>query len=462
MFAPPQKSSGSNAGKSGSMANTNTSSNMGQLAPNKAGGPQNGPGMNGVQPPNNGNGWNNPNNNQSAYNNNSVSSANTVSTVPPSGQPGNMNGKGNQLVPPGQQNQPQQWNTNGGKPGAGQPPMNQNPNQYGNQAQTTTYRGPSAQGKVKQLKRGEKKSGPAMAFTTEFSNACDKAPSKDTRDKNVIYWDHSHENFVYGEQEYDFRGKMSKKDVVAAVSSLSGDPSWNPTSKCEMCLLVFLAWVAIVVAVVIIIVVGYPSDAGIQDNTWVVYAAGVIAILFGVVLILCCREMANRLSWRKRLLMIGVLDNLEQTHLVGTDQGIRAGKEGAWIEYGPKNNVEKFRPWYIPVAQNQPAAVTITPSAQPVPFQTAPVQQSQFLPAKTEPNQTIIAPVRVEQTQNNQTSKWVEMSTTQPVTTSQFIPAQAVVLGLKYRFRVQGQQNLCLLLQSNEDSWKGWRCKRVV
>lgn len=69
---------------------------------------------------------------------------------------------------------------------------------------------------------------------------------------------------------------------------------------------------------------------------WVPVIAGVLGIIFGVVLLLCCREGANRLSWRKRMLLYSVLDNIEDKELKDTELGIRAGKEGAWIELGNK------------------------------------------------------------------------------------------------------------------------------
>lgn len=467
------------ANKPGNSTTTAAPSGMNPNNPTSPAGNQMGNGMNAPQrPPNNQNGWNN--NNQSAYNNNSMSSANTVSTVPQNGN--NMNGgKGNQLVPPGQQpgqvppnGQSQQWGQNPGQPnsqpgpgqqwgqqpgpgasqappgqqwgqtppqGAGQPPQQQ---QWGqgpggmNNQQTNMQQGPLVQGNGKQLKKGEKKSDPSMAFTTEFLKACQNAPKANTRDRSIIYWDHGHENFVYGEQEYDFKGKLTKKDINAAVSSLSGDPSWNPTKQCETCVIGYMAWIAVVILVVIIIVSAYSTETGTKDFTWVIYAAGGIAIIFGGVLALCCREMANRLSWRKRLLMFGALDRLEQTNLAGTDMGIRSGKEGAWIEYGFKNSLDKFRPSYVPVAQNQPAVVTVTPPPQNPPQQYPPVQQyppqnsqvqqSQFVPAKTETNQTQFAPVRTEQTNPNQQSRWVEMTNQQQQnpTSSGFGPAQPV------------------------------------
>lgn len=69
---------------------------------------------------------------------------------------------------------------------------------------------------------------------------------------------------------------------------------------------------------------------------------GILAIIFGIILLLCCREGANRLSWRKRMLMYSTLDEIEDEKLKNTDYGIRAGKEGAWIEVGTKAGVGIF------------------------------------------------------------------------------------------------------------------------
>lgn|SRR3990167_8861644 len=486
MFAPPQKSSGMSSPKPGSTANTTTPSNMNQNMPNPQGGSQYGGPNNGPARPNNGNGWNN--GNQSAYNNNSMSSSNTVATIPQNGQNPNMNGKNNQLVPPGQkpmmqngQNQgnpnqsqfpqngpngngapPGQWGTGGnpnqsqfnqngpgnqsapGQWGNGGQNPQQKPGQWGNQPQNGPYQGPVASGNGKQLKKGEKKRDPT-APSTNFQTACNKAPNANTRDRSIIYWDHNNENFVYGEQEYDFQGRLTKREINGAVSSLSGDPSWNPTKNYETCIIGYGAWVAAVIIVVVVIVAGYTTETGTKDFTWVVYAAGAIAIIFGGILAICCREMANRMSWRKRLLMFGVLDKLEQTNLAGTDMGIRSGKEAAWIEYGLKSSLDKFRPWYIPVAQNQPGPVTVTPPPQqqqqypPPPIQNGPQNnQSQFVPARNEQTQQNFVPTRTEQTQSNfaparteptnqnQQSRWVEMSNQPNTSNSGYGPTQTV------------------------------------
>ena len=105
-------------------------------------------------------------------------------------------------------------------------------------------------------------------------------------------------------------------------------------------LVIFIIWVILVILAIILILV-YSDNTGVTNFPWVVIIAGIIAIIFGVVLLMCSKEGANRLSWRKRMLMYSVLDNLEEKELKNTEFGIRAGKEGAWIELGNKTMLGK-------------------------------------------------------------------------------------------------------------------------
>lgn len=97
----------------------------------------------------------------------------------------------------------------------------------------------------------------------------------------------------------------------------------------------FIVWVILVIVAIILLCV-FAEDVGMKDVLWVPIIGGVIAIIFGVILLLCCREGANRLSWRKRMLLYSVLNKVEEKDLKDTELGIRAGKEGAWIELGNK------------------------------------------------------------------------------------------------------------------------------
>lgn len=91
-----------------------------------------------------------------------------------------------------------------------------------------------------------------------------------------------------------------------------------------------------------VLLIVFASDVGMNGVEWVPVIGCIIAIFFGLVLLLCCREGANRLSWRKRMLLYGVLDSIEEKELKDTELGIRAGSEGAWIELGNKASLGKI------------------------------------------------------------------------------------------------------------------------
>lgn len=97
-------------------------------------------------------------------------------------------------------------------------------------------------------------------------------------------------------------------------------------------------WIILVIVAVILLIV-FAEDVGMKDYAWVPIVGGIIAIIFGIVLLCCCREGANRLSWRKRMLLFTTLESIEEKDLKDTELGIRAGKEGAWIELGNKNSL---------------------------------------------------------------------------------------------------------------------------
>lgn len=106
-------------------------------------------------------------------------------------------------------------------------------------------------------------------------------------------------------------------------------------------LVIFVIWVIIVVVLVILMIV-FAKDVGVQNDWWwVPIVGGIIALIFGIVLLCCCKEGANRLSWRKRMLMYSAFDNMEEEDLKNSEFGIRAGKEGAWIEVGHKSTIGK-------------------------------------------------------------------------------------------------------------------------
>ena len=82
---------------------------------------------------------------------------------------------------------------------------------------------------------------------------------------------------------------------------------------------------------------------GFGSQFWWFYAtASLIALVFGLVLIVCSRSHSNRLSFEKGLELAKRLDKIEAKFLKGTDMGVRAGPEGAWIEVGFEKHLNTF------------------------------------------------------------------------------------------------------------------------
>lgn len=190
---------------------------------------------------------------------------------------------------------------------------------------------------------GAKKTAPSLAFTTNFKNACGITPS--TKEKTVIPWDHKNKNYVYDSKTIDhvYGGKVNKALLSNQVDGLRGDSSWNPVGKCELCLIICIVWTILVIAAVIVVTLVFLEDIGLKGYWWFIIVVGLIALIFGCILLCCCREYANRQSWKKRCLLNTTLNKIEQTSLAGTDYGLRSGKEGAWIEYGPKAKLDQFK-----------------------------------------------------------------------------------------------------------------------
>jgi hypothetical protein len=99
----------------------------------------------------------------------------------------------------------------------------------------------------------------------------------------------------------------------------------------------------ILIIVAVALLMAYSGKVGMGSGYWwVPLVAGLLVLIFSVILLMCCIEGANRLSWRKRMLMYSALDSIEDEKLKNTEYGIRAGKEGAWIEVGHKSAIGKI------------------------------------------------------------------------------------------------------------------------
>jgi len=85
------------------------------------------------------------------------------------------------------------------------------------------------------------------------------------------------------------------------------------------------------------------TSIGFGSEFWWYYAlAAFIAIVFGLILTVCSRSHSNRLSFEKGLELAKRLEKVESKFLKGTDMGVRAGPEGAWIEVGFEKHLNTF------------------------------------------------------------------------------------------------------------------------
>ncbi len=181
----------------------------------------------------------------------------------------------------------------------------------------------------------------------------------------------------------------------------------------------------ICIAAVILIIFAFPKDTGTDGYAWVTIIGGFIAIIFGFVLLMCCKVYANKMSWRKRLLLYSVCEDIENTNLNGSAVGIKPGKEAAWIELGNKASLgkyhlteDRFKPYYIPTADNKPPTVTNTTI----------VEQNKPQPSTTT---TSVTNTTTTQVQREPVQTVTVTTQQQPVQTSTFVPARQTELQLQ-------------------------------
>lgn len=119
-----------------------------------------------------------------------------------------------------------------------QPPLNNGvkPNPPGNASDKNSFstatnsRTPSTAGPVTtqprqnlppgQKENGKTASGPALAFTTNFKDSCNKTPKQNSLTKVIIPWDHSRQNYVYDDKSFDILKNKANRETVKSVSVL--------------------------------------------------------------------------------------------------------------------------------------------------------------------------------------------------------------------------------------------------
>ena len=232
-------------------------------------------------------------------------------------------------------------------------------------------------------KAGERKAIPILSPLTNFKQSCLATPNH-TTEKLVIPWDHNNLNFVYNSKELINNGKLPIKEIETRVTALCKDSSWNPVGKCEVCLITFTVWVLFVVVLTIFLLYLWDDAWGLFGKAWVPLVGGLIAIIFGVILLYGCKIYSDKLSWRKRLLMYKVLKNIEEKELKDTGLGLRPGKDGAWIEFGTLETINKFIPRddFLTPLELPPGSIAVAKPTPPPSMQVSPMNSRPMTPRR--------------------------------------------------------------------------------
>jgi hypothetical protein len=135
-------------------------------------------------------------------------------------------------------------------------------------------------------------------------------------------------------------GKITTEQLKRDVVQLKSRASWNPLIVYRLVMIAVLLWIILVLSLM-----GLFISYDIQSNKipiwWVYVISAAIAICFGVILVICAKKHADRLSFDKGMELTLQLRACESKFLAGTEFGLRAGPNGAWIELGRKESLSK-------------------------------------------------------------------------------------------------------------------------
>jgi len=132
----------------------------------------------------------------------------------------------------------------------------------------------------------------------------------------------------------------------------------------------------LVIAFTILVIFLWRKEFGFNNDLWwVPIIAAIFGICFGGVLLLCCKQYANRMSWRKRMLMYRVLQSMDYSNSGQNGIQLRPGKEGTDIEIGTANSVNPYRP--DPIAMSLMKLPPGVSSIQVIPPSNPPTQPNQ-------------------------------------------------------------------------------------
>lgn len=188
-----------------------------------------------------------------------------------------------------------------------------------------------------------------LSLFSNFRSGCVSIPPR-TKDKSVLPWDDRSKTFVYGANSFDTQGKLTTDQIAREVSALAqiDKESWDPLRLYRCVVLLFVLWaIGVVTAAVLVAILVGPNELGLP-GIWVIFAVAGIALLFGMLMVACAKQHADKLTYLKMVALVRKLDLVESRYLRNGDIGIRAGKHAAWIEIGNSRDLHDHHKFLSP------------------------------------------------------------------------------------------------------------------
>lgn len=172
-----------------------------------------------------------------------------------------------------------------------------------------------------------------MAYFTKFKEDCQRRPAS-TRERIIIPWHQGRLNYVVDIKEFDTGGKLTPDQLLREVGMLKKCTSWNPVVVYMSAYMGVAVWMLLSIAIPIAAYYGYSAGKH-PAYLWPFYVlASLISILFGCVILICSKKHADMLAHTKGVKLSQKLRSVELKYLKGSEMGLRAGRSGAWIEFG--------------------------------------------------------------------------------------------------------------------------------
>jgi hypothetical protein len=217
---------------------------------------------------------------------------------------------------------------------------------------------------------------PKLAYCTSFAASCLKIPES-SKQRIIIPWDHNTKSYTTEKLSPELirASPISLPQMQLQIASeIQNESSYNPVSlhqKVNVVLLFILLPLLVVSLGATICLYFFMPSLGISTVMLVCVAGAVLVLLLVLkVLYFVSVVRSNSLANRKGQMLNDHLVELEHKKLRGTGWGIRAGKDGAWIQIGKEESLTNF----YKLKENPPSLIISGPINEPgVPIGESPV-----------------------------------------------------------------------------------------